>query len=243
VTSHTSDALLALLSESPREGFRAFFKLEERLLEEGRADEARALAEDLWRRLGATPPSAPPERARLAHDFAVFLGTPGPAADLARARRLFAEARAFWEEAGEAADAARSLHNEANALQNLAAGAAELEEALVLYERALLFRTAERAIARGVTLHNMGAALRKLGELSKDAALLSRSVEALREAVAIRRGEGLAEGEALSRFQLGLTLQAAGEADAAREAFQESARLYEALGKPGEAEVARRCAV
>jgi tetratricopeptide (TPR) repeat protein len=241
VITHTKEALFAILSESPREGFRAFFKLEERLLEEGRDEEVRSLAEELWHRLEAMPPAEPCEHARLAHDFAVFLGTPGPAADLARARRLFAEARAFWEEAGEAADAARSLHNEANALQNLGR-APELEEALLLYERALLFRTAERAIARGVTLHNMGAALRKLGELTADPALFSRSEAALREALAIRKAEALAEGEALSWFQLGLTLRAAGEPHAARGAFEESARLYDALGKPGEADVARRCA-
>jgi len=181
----------------------------------------------------------------------VFLGTPGPAANLPRAREHFARARAVWEASSEAGDVARSCHNEANALQSLGATAAELEEAIELYERALLFRTAARAIARGVTLHNMGAALRKLAERApgRDEELLKKSEEALLAALAIREEEGLAEGLAASWFQLGLTLDTAARAgrpgarSAAHAAFEAAASAYEAVGKGAEADVARRCAL
>ncbi|MGH9367956.1 MAG: hypothetical protein ACRD3M_09820, partial [Thermoanaerobaculia bacterium] len=70
--------------------------------------------------------------------------------------------------------------------------------------QALEWRTPERAIARGVTLHNLGVALRRLAELDAARASehLSRSASALREAVAIRQRHGLEEGLAASRREL-----------------------------------------
>ncbi|HKC24789.1 MAG TPA: hypothetical protein VKF32_08590 [Thermoanaerobaculia bacterium] len=244
------DRLFGLFLSGSPEAFRAFFHLEERLAEEARDEEARALSDELWRRLDELPVTSDAARARLFHDFAVFLGAPGPAAHLLRARKLFAGARASWEAAGEESDVARSLHNEANALVNLGSSAEDLAEAIGFYERALLFRTEARAIARSVTLHNMGTGLRRLAEVSPEPApLLLRSEEALLAAIAIREAEGLAEGLALSLFQLGLTREAsaragrAGAGEAAREAFEAAAEAYERIGRAAEADVARRCAL
>jgi hypothetical protein len=250
VDDERRERLFALFRAGSRDAFRAFFHLEERLAEEARDDDARALADELWRRLPELRHASDAERARLLHDFAVFLGAPGPAAHLPRARALFAEARASWEAAGEESDVARSFHNEANALVNLGLSPGDLAEAIGLYERALLYRTEARAIARAVTLHNMGAGLRRLAELSPDPApLLTRSEGALLAAIAIREAEGLAEGLPLSFFQLGLTLEAAARAgrldgfEAARAAFEAAASGYERVGRAAEADVARRCAL
>ena len=112
---------------------------------------------------------------------------------------------------------------------------------MVLFERALEWRTSEREIARGVTLHNLGLALRKAAELepSRSEQLLGGSADALREAVAIRTRNGLPEGRALSLFHLALTLEALGELGEARAAYQTAAREFEDLGKADSAAVAR----
>jgi hypothetical protein len=248
VEEEVRERLRAAFAADPRSAFRTFFALQERLKDEGRDADARLLAGDLAELLPALAFAGDGERARFLHDFAVFLGSRGPAADLPLARRLFAEARAVWTARADAADEARALHNEANALQNLAESAEELREALALYERALVFRTEERAIARGVTLHNLGAALRKLAEMEAAPELLGESEEALLAAIAIREAEGLVEGLGASWFQLGLTLDSAarhgrtGAGAAARAAFLAAASAYQSAGKDEEAAVARRCA-
>ena len=147
-------------------------------------------------------------------------------------------------------DVSRAFHNRGNALQNLGESRDELQEAVRMYERALVWRTAERRIARGVTLHNFAAALRRLAQLEPSSALehLARSESLLEEAIEIRQAEGLPEGEALSWFHLGLTRDAAAEAGSAFgragavEAFLRAAAGYEALSKKDEAEMARTLA-
>lgn len=244
------ERLRAGFAANPAEAFRLFFHLQEQLKEARRDEDARLLAEDLWALLAGLSFSGGRERARFLHNFAVFLGSPGPAADLARSRELFARALGGWGAAEDAADVARARHNEGNALQNLGTRAEELAEAVALYERALVYRTGERAIARGVTLHNLGAALRKLALLSEPPGpLLVRSEEALLESIEIREAEGLLEGLASSWFQLGLTLEAAadtgrvGAAAAARAAFEAAEAAYDSAGKPDQARVAGRCAL
>jgi hypothetical protein len=103
---------------------------------------------------------------------------------------------------------ARALHNFATALSNLGTTPAELDESLHLFEEALKWRTLQREIARGVTLHNMGLAWRRLAELdpARRALALEESAAALREAVAIRERHGLEEGRAASLACLEKTL-------------------------------------
>ena len=110
-----------------------------------------------------------------------------------------------------------------------------------MFEKALAWRTAERAIARGVSLHNMGIVLRRLAELDPDnsATHLAAAADAFREAAAIRETHGLAEGHALSLFHLGLTLEAAGQAEQAGAAFASAADEFEQLGKTDSAAIAR----
>ncbi|HEX7251892.1 MAG TPA: hypothetical protein VF376_03350 [Thermoanaerobaculia bacterium] len=110
-----------------------------------------------------------------------------------------------------------------------------------MFEQALAWRTAERAIARGVSLHNMGIVLRRLAELDPDygAARLAASADAFREAAAIRETHRLAEGHALSVFHLGLTLEAAGQTEEADAAFASAADEFEQLGKSDSAAIAR----
>ncbi len=147
-------------------------------------------------------------RARFLHNAAVFYGSPGPAADLERARAGFGEALAHFAAHAEDGWRARALHNLATAISNLGTTAAELEEAVTLFEAALEWRTAEREIARGVTMHHLGLALRRAADLDPPRAegLLERSVAALREAVEIRRRHGLQDGLADSERRLRETL-------------------------------------
>ena len=116
---------------------------------------------------------------------------------------------------------------------------------MTLFQKALEWRTAEREIARGVTLHNMGLALRRQAELTdgQAVALLERSATALSDAAAIRGRHSLSEGRALSLFHLGLTLERlAGtrpdERAPARQAFEEAAALFGGLGKAGSRAIA-----
>ena len=200
---HFRDAFAA----DPTAAYRDWFRAQEELREEGRADEARALAEDLWEILPGLAFSEPDARARFLHNAAVFFGSPGPAADLGRARRLFGEALERFGSGADEGWEARALHNFATALSNLGQTEAELAEAVALFERALAWRTMEREIARGVTLHNLGLALRRRAELDtgRAAAHLAGSAAALEEACAIRERQGLADGLALSRRHLALT--------------------------------------
>lgn len=207
------DALLrhfrSAFEADPVGAYRDWFRAQEDLREAGDAARARALADDLWDIVPALRFPAEEDRARFLHNAAVFFGSPGPAADLARARAFFRETLAHFGEDDEGGWRARALHNFGTALTNLGSTDRELAESVELFERALLWRTAEREIARGVTLHNLGLALRRRAELDPEraAAHLEGSAAALAEAVSIRERNGLAEGRALSQQQLAITLE------------------------------------
>lgn len=203
--AHFRDALRS----DPVGAYRDWFRAQEELRERAEAETARALADDLWDLLPGLAFGAAEERARFFHNAAVFYGSPGPAADLVRSRQAFAVALAHFAGDAESGWHARALHNLATALSNLGTTAEELSEAAALFEQALLWRTSEREIARGVTLHNMGLALRRLADLAPEeaAAHLGASAAALREAVAIRDRHGLTEGRALSERHLAVTLE------------------------------------
>ena len=198
----------AVLAGDPVGAYRDWFRAQEELRERGDGETARALADDLWEILPSLAFDAGEQRARFFHNAAVFYGSPGPAADLDRARRAFAVALEHFAEDAENGWHARTLHNFATALSNLGASPEELAEAVALFDRALAWRTSEREIARGVTLHNLGLARRRLAELDPKRAAehLASSAAALREAVAIRERHGLAEGRALSERHLAVSL-------------------------------------
>lgn len=197
---HLRDALQA----DPFTAYRDWFRAQEELLETGRADACRVLAEDLWEILPTLPFFDDEKRARFFHNVGVFYGSPGPAADLGRARRAFAEALGHFREHDEAGWRARALHNLATAVSSLGRTPAELAEAVGLFEQALEWRTSEREIARGVTLHNLGLALLRRAELDPDRACehLDAAAGCFDEAVAIRARNGLSEGRAASERQL-----------------------------------------
>ena len=226
---------------SPAAAYRDWFRLQEELREREGTETARALAEDLWSFVRELTFVSEEDRARFFHNVAVFFGTPGPAADLARAGEAFSAALAHFGEHDETGWRARVLHNSATALSNLGRTVSDLTESVALFERALEWRTAERKIARGVTLHNMGIALRRLAELDSEAAAehLGRSAAALREAAEIRSRHGLAEGHALSLFHLALTLESQGRFEEARLSFRRVADEFESLGKHASAAIAR----
>ena len=181
------------------------------------------------------------ERARFHHNVAVFFGSPGEAADLARARECFAVAREWWRDPEDTGWHARVLHNFATALSNLGSTAAEIEESVDLFARALEWRTNEREIARAVSLHHLGLAWRRLAELAPERApeVLGKSADALTEAAEIRGRHGLAEGEALSLFHLAVSLERAGSGEAARR-FEQAAAAFDRLGLESQAEISRK---
>lgn len=225
----------------PVRAFREWFRLQEDLAHEGDTETAAQLAADLWDLLPSlTFPSAQ-DRGRFLHNFAVFLGNPGAAADLRRARACFEQALHSFPPPDETGWRARILHNFASALSNLGQTSREFEESVALFEQALEWRTPERAIARGVTRHNMGIVLRRLAELdpARSREHLEASATAFREAIAIREIHRLAEGHALSLFHLGLTFEAAGRAEEAREAYVAAANEFDRLGKADSASIAR----
>jgi len=197
------------LAADPVGAYRDWFRTQEELREAADAARARALADDLWQLLPGLVFPAEAERARFLHNAAVFFGSPGPAADLGRARALFEAALAHFACDEDDGWRSRALHNYATALANLGSTAPELGESVALFERALSWRTAEREIARGVTLHHLGLALRRRAELDPERAPahLEASATALTEAIAIRERNGLAEGLALSRQHLAITLE------------------------------------
>ena len=198
----------AVLAGDPVGAYRDWFRAQEDLRESGDAETARALADDLWELLPSLSFDAEEQRARFFHNAAVFYGSPGPAADLSRARRAFEVSLEHFAEDEENGWHARALHNFGTALSNLGATPEELAEAVALFDRALVWRTSEREIARGVTLHNLGLARRRLAELDPARAgeHLASSAAALREAVAIRERHGLVEGRALSERHLAVSL-------------------------------------
>jgi tetratricopeptide (TPR) repeat protein len=229
------------LRASPVEAYRDFFRLQERLRDEGDAPQARELADELWRVLPEIHFGSEEERARFHHNVAVFFGSPGEAADLSRARACFAVAREWWRDPEDTGWHARVLHNFATALANLASTESELVEAVDLFGRALEWRTSEREIARAVSLHHLGLAWRRLAELASERApeALEKSAAALTEAAEIRGRHGLPEGEALSLFHLAVSLEQAGSDEAARR-FKEAAAAFDRLGMEAQAEISRR---
>jgi tetratricopeptide (TPR) repeat protein len=204
------------LAADPTGAYRDWFRAQEELRERGDLSAARALADDLWEMLPELSLEPAEARARFLHNAGVFYGSPGPGADLARARQAFGTALDHFAADRDSGWHARALHNFATALSNLGSTAAELRESVALFERALAWRTGEREIARGVTLHNLGLALRRLAELDSGGATvhLTASAAALSEAVAIRQRNGLTEGHALSIRQLEDTLDRLGAANA-----------------------------
>jgi tetratricopeptide (TPR) repeat protein len=239
-------ALRDALRASPAEAYRDFFRLQERLRDDGETARARELAQELWDALPELTFGSDEERARFHHNVAVFFGSPGDAADLSRARQCFGVALDWWREHDDSGWHARVLHNFATALSNLGSTEVELSLAVDLFERALAWRTAEREIARAVTLHHLGIAWRRLAELGpeREAEALEKSAAALTEAAEIRARHGLAEGEALSLFHLALSLERAGAAEAA-DRFEEAAAAFDRLGMDSQAEVSRQrgCAI
>ena len=202
---------------------------------------AAALTADLWDLLPELHFDSKEDRGRFLHNLAVFFGNPAGGADLGRARDCFQQSLECFDSPDESGWHARVLHNFASAISNLAQSPAELQESVKLFERALEWRTGERAIARGVTSHNMGIVLRRLAELDPAQASphLEASAAALREAVAIREAHGLAEGHALSLFHLGLTLEAAGRMEEACSVFTSAAEAFDRLGKTDSAAITR----
>jgi len=196
------------LAADPVGAYRDWFRTQEELRERGDGDTARVLADDLWELLPVLGLEPMEMRARFLHNAAVFYGSPGPAADLSRARACFASAIEHFAGDPDTGWHARALHNFATALSNLGATETELRESVSLFERALAWRTSEREIARGVSLHNLGLALRRLAELdpTEADAHLRASEAALREAVAIRARHNLMEGKASSERQLEATV-------------------------------------
>ena len=225
----------------PAGAYRDWFRLQEELREREDLETSRELADDLWAFVRDLSFAGETERARFFHNLAVFFGSPGPAADLARAREGFSAALARFGEHDETGWHARALHNFATALSNLGETPEELFESVALFQRALAWRTAERAIARGVTLHNMGIALRRLARLDPEEAdaHLRQSVDALREAADIRSRHDLAEGHALSLFHLALSLESSRRTEEARVCFRRAAEEFDRLGKKESAAVAR----
>jgi len=226
----------------PTAAYREWFGLQEELNDEQDAATARALADDLWALLPELTFPSDLQRARFQHNVGVFFGTEGPAADLARSRTAFEAALEYFSAHDDGGWRARTLHNFATALSNLGQTRAELQESVTLFEAALAWRNEERAIARGVTRHNMGIVWRRLAKKDPDHATehLEASAASLREAIEIRETHGLPEGRALSLFHLRLTLEAAGRGDAAQASFASAASELDRLGKTGSAEIARQ---
>ena len=232
----------------PGAAFKEWYLLQDGLRSNATAEacaKAMRLADDLWDLSRSLVFPSEEERARFFHNMAVFFGSPGPAASLPRSLEAFRVALEVWDPDRHPDDHARALHNQGNALMNLGGTLEEAVAAMELFERALFRRPeATRAIARCVTLHHIGVLARKMAALERPRARrhLALSREALEQAVVLRRREGLREGAALSLFHLGLTLEAIGVGAEAARSLEESAELYEALGRTGEAAVARETA-
>ena len=89
----------------------------------------------------------------------------------------------------------------------------DLVEAVGLFDEALSWRTVEREIARGVTLHNLGLALRRLAELEPARAVDHLEESGRRCARRSRSASGTAssEGRALSERHLAVSLACLGQ--------------------------------
>jgi hypothetical protein len=238
----------AAFRENPASAYRDWFRLQEELRDREEDATARALADDLWSFREELTFSSAEDRARFFHNAAVFFGSPGPAADLARAREGFSVALAHFRDHEDSGWHARVLHNFATSLSNLGVTPEDLSECVSLFEKALEWRTTEREIARGVTLHNLGIALRRRAALDAEHASghLERSASVLRDAAEIRSRHGLSEGHALSLFHLALTLEALSRAEGpssleeACSCYRQAAGEFDRLGKADSAAVARK---
>lgn len=195
----------ARFAEDPKAALRDWFVLQEHLKERREKDEeneaserSRALASDLLDIRGTLKFPSDEEEGVFLHNLAVFFGSRGPAESLPTALLLFEEALHAGYGSPDLEALARLSHNRGNALQNLARSREDLVEALACYERALAVRDATRPIARGVTLHARGLALRKLAEAEPDpetrAGRLSSSIHSLEESLLLRSSEGLPRG-------------------------------------------------
>jgi len=206
---------------------------------EAGAGPARALADAIWDRAGRFEFADPDLRARFFNGLGALLGSPGPAADLDRARRCFSIALAIWRDAGDAR--ARALHNLGSALAGIGSSASDVREAIEAFDSALEWRTGEREIARAVTLHNLGTARAKLARLDPEAfrGHVEAAAEALEAALEIRERIALSTGAARTRLQLGLVRKLAGDDPSADALLESAARDLDALGWPEEAERAR----
>ncbi len=195
-------------ADSPASAFRDWFRAQEELKGHGDDQTARALADDFWEQLPGLSFDSPEARARFLHNAGVFFGAAGPAAGLTRARFCLGQALDHFASHAEDGWRARALHNLASALASLGESAAEAREAVGLFREALAWRTEEREIARGVTLHNLGLALRRLAELEPQRAgeHLSGSAAAFAESADIRERNRLEDGLAASRRELEETL-------------------------------------
>jgi hypothetical protein len=210
--SRLLDHFRAALARDPGAALRDWFRAQEELRARGDAATACAMAEDFWSLLPELSFASPESRARFFHGAAVFFGSPGPAADLGRARSAFAATLEHFSSHAEDGWRARALHNLATAIANLGATAPELQEAMALFGEALEWRTSEREIARAVTLHNRGRAWRRLAELDPMGAAghLARSAQDLREAISIRERNDLKQSLLASRQELSETLSRLG---------------------------------
>jgi len=228
--------------ESPIAAYRDWFRLQEELRDrEEDADLSRSLADDFWSLAPTLTFPSEEDRARFFHNAAVFFGSPGPAANLSRAREGFSIALDHFSEHEDTGWHARILHNFATSLSNLGLTAADLSESVALFKRALAWRTAEREIARGVSLHNLGIALRRLARVdpSRGTEYLEHGAACLEEASEIRARHGLAEGRALSLFHLGLTHESLKRIEAAKDCFRLAADMFDRLEKHDSAAIAR----
>ena len=200
-------------AEDSRAAFRDWFVLQEHLRDEGTgeaAGTAKTLASDLWEmrktrgRICFSSNEGGEEQTFL-HNLAVFFGSRGPAQDLSRSLLLFEESLYAGYGSGDPEAWARLHHNRGNALQNLARSRGDLLEALASYERALTVRDGSRRIARGVTLHAMGLALRKLAEAepATRAECLRAAIQAFEESFSLRSEEKLERGMAETAAALG----------------------------------------
>ncbi len=220
--------------------YREWYSAQRALADDGETALCAALADDLWETLPELERRLGEERGRFFNNLGAFFGTPGPAASLARAEECFARSLEAW--AGDEEKLARALHNRGSALASLGESAADLSRAADSLEAALGYRTAEREIARAVTLHHLGIARRKLAERAGGAgasAQLERSGQALSEALEIRTRLGLASGRASTRFQLGVTLAAQERNSEARRAFEIAAEELAECGNADQARAAR----
>ncbi len=234
----------AAFAENPVAAFRLWYRFQEEMRDRDAALCA-ALAEDFWSRLAEIEPAisgvSSDERARFFNGAGAFFGSPGPAADLSRARECFRRALLEWTPEGDPGAHARALHNLASAVAALGETAAQLQEAVSLYRRALELRGTDNEIARAATLHNLGIALRRLAELDPDRSPLhlAGSTEALREALELRRRHGLSKGDASTLFQLGLTLRLQDDPEGVVR-LREAARALTTAGLTDQAALAER---